>query len=733
MAPRDACGSVQAPASGPLPTGAEPAAAASAGAEKAWLWLIGSLCGLHQVAFDAGLLRQRFAGPYDLGCLASLLADYGLTATAVQAPELDRCNGSVCVALLKAASSELLPQPVLVLAIAGERVTCYECGSAQPTIKARAELLSELAAPVLKVTRAPGPPADPDALIDRPRFGFRWFLPETLRHRRLWRSLLVASLAIQLLALGTPLFTQAIIDKVVVHRTESTLIALGVGMAVFLAFTSLLSWLRQYLLLHTGMRIDAVLGATVFKHLVELPPRYFQMRPTGVIAARLQAVEQIREFLSSAAITLALDLPFLSIAVVVMFWYSPALTWIATGFVGAIVVASLAVAPLFQSRLNREFLLAARSHAFVTEYVAGIETVKSLQMEPQLARRYGDYLAAQLSAGFETRQAGNTYQVLAQSLEQGMTVAILIVGAWIVMKPEVGGEAAFTIGMLVAFQMFAGRLSQPVMRLVGLWQQFQQARLAVRRLGDLMDAPAEPYSLKPVRAARRPTPGQPLIVVDHLAFRHADDRPFLYEDLSVEIRAGECVLMRGPSGCGKSTLARLLQGFHLPTRGAIRIDGTDTRHLAANELRATFGVVPQETVLFSGTLLENLQLANPSASFDEIANACRMAEIHEVIETLPQGYGTEIGERGAGLSGGQRQRLSIARALLKRPPVLLFDEATSNLDQDTAESIVATVNALRGKVTIIVISHAALRGLRVDRVVDIGAGEGGSLVRTPRA
>jgi subfamily B ATP-binding cassette protein HlyB/CyaB len=726
MAPRDACGPVAGPGL-PSATDAAPAAAGALGAEKAWPWLVGSLCGLHQVAFDARLFRQHFPGPHGIDSLAPVLAHYGLDATLLPAAQIDRCNGAVGVAVVGGAP----PQPVLVLAVTGCRVTYYRCGSLQPTVQSREAFVSALAAPLLLVARAPAEPADPDALAERPKFGFRWFVPETLKHRRLWQGVLAASLAIQLLALGTPLVTQTIIDKVVVHRTESTLIALGTGLAVFLVFSSALSWLRQYLLLHTGMRIDAVLGSTVFRHLVELPPRYFQMRPTGVIAARLQGVEQIREFVSSAAIALALDLPFLSVAFVIMSIYSPVLTGIAAAFLGAIVVASLAVAPVLQSRLNREFLLGARSQAFVTEYVAGMETVKSLQMEPQLAQRYGEFLAAQLQAGFATRQAGNTYQVLAQTLEQAMTVAILIVGAWIVMQPA-AGDAAFTVGMLVAFQMFAGRLSQPLMRLVGLWQQFQQARLAVRRLGDLMDVPAEPYSLRPVRAAPGADPGRPLIAIDRLAFRHAQDRPLLYEELSVEVRAGECVALRGPSGCGKSTLAKLLQGFYLPTRGTIRIDGVDTRHLAANELRAVFGVVPQETVLFSGTLLENLQLAAPGASFDDVVRACRMAEIHEVIEGLPQGYGTEIGERGAGLSGGQRQRLSIARALLKRPRVLLFDEATSNLDPDTADSIVATVNALRGKVTIIVISHAPLRGLHIDRVVDIGEGRGGTAGGPPR-
>jgi subfamily B ATP-binding cassette protein HlyB/CyaB len=211
-----------------------------------------------------------------------------------------------------------------------------------------------------------------------------------------------------------------------------------------------------------------------------------------------------------------------------------------------------------------------------------------------------------------------------------------------------------------------------------------------------------------------------LIEVRHLAFRHADDRPFLYEDLNLSIRAGECIALMGPSGCGKSTLARLLQGFYQPTRGSILVEGVDARYLAANELRAIFGVVPQETVLFSGTLLDNLLLANPQASFEDVVAACRMAEIHEVIERLPQGYQTEIGERGAGLSGGQRQRIAIARALLKQPKVLIFDEATSNLDQATAENFARTIDALRGRVAILFITHAPIGTLKFDRVIRLG-------------
>jgi subfamily B ATP-binding cassette protein HlyB/CyaB len=277
-------------------------------------------------------------------------------------------------------------------------------------------------------------------------------------------------------------------------------------------------------------------------------------------------------------------------------------------------------------------------------------------------------------------------------------------------------SASFTVGMLVAFQMFASRLSQPMLRLVGLWQQFQQARISVQRLGDIMNAPSEPYRLTRARA----TGGAGAIQIDSLGFRYAPNLPLLFDGFSLQVQAGQLVAIMGPSGAGKSTLARLLLGFHQPASGVIRIDGIDIRHLSANELRGHFGVVPQETTLFSGTILDNLRMANPFASFEQVVAACRMAEIHAAVEALPNGYQTEIGERGSGLSGGQRQRLAIARALLKGPKVLIFDEATSSLDPLTAEAVGRTISALKGRVTILFIAHALPRTLQVDHVVRIG-------------
>jgi len=277
-------------------------------------------------------------------------------------------------------------------------------------------------------------------------------------------------------------------------------------------------------------------------------------------------------------------------------------------------------------------------------------------------------------------------------------------------------NTGFTVGMLVAYQMFASRLSQPMLRLVGLWQEFQQAAIAVKRLGDVMNAPVEPYSLLPSRAAS----GDASVEVVDVSFRYSDDLPYLYERLNLKVAAGTCIAIMGPSGCGKSTLAKLLQGFYMTTGGQIKVGGRDIRHLAANELRQCFGVVPQETVLFSGTIYDNLVVANPHASFDQVIQACRMAGIHDTIERLPEGYQTRIGEHGVGLSGGQRQRVAIARALLKRPKILIFDEATSDLDQRTAEDFAKTINQLRRRVTLVFISHQLPRGLHVDQVITLG-------------
>ncbi|MEO7337968.1 MAG: ABC transporter transmembrane domain-containing protein, partial [Caldimonas sp.] len=456
------------------------------------LWLLGSLCRIARVPFDASLVAQQFPPPHSLSTLRE--AAHALGFKTGERPTTMRDLAALplpCIAFVKrsgdddgmAVSPSHPPRlhlietsdrtrtgphlaatgsPALLLSFDERGLTYFEAGRDEArsigtdafdaTFEPCVILVSHAPAAVDGEAQADGQPSGPladPAATARPRFGFRWFVPELLRHKRIWRDVLLASVAIQVVGLASPLFTQVLIDKVVVHQTESTLVAVGVALALFMVFTMVMTWQRQYLVLHTGNRIDAVLGSRIFSHLLRLPLGYFEHRTTGVLVARMQGVETIRQFVSGAAVTLLLDLPFLVVFLAVMFFYSWQLSLIAVGALGLVALLSVAVIPVFRERLNRQFLLGARTQSFVTEYVAGIATVKSLQMEPYLEKKYGDYLAAYLGAGFSARRVSNTYNVAANGLEQGMTLAILVVGALLVMRGD-----GFTVGMLVAFQMF---------------------------------------------------------------------------------------------------------------------------------------------------------------------------------------------------------------------------------------------------------------------------------------
>ncbi|HEX7955220.1 MAG TPA: ABC transporter transmembrane domain-containing protein, partial [Burkholderiales bacterium] len=433
---------------------------------EALAWALSALCQYFRIPFDEALAASQLSPPYDFESVARAAQMLGLRAAWKTLPGagLNKLAAPFIVVLAPVLSepqqvgagvgrdslASLDPEaPVarlaFVLHIEQDRVAFFEQGQRAHTILPLAEFETRYAGRVLQATPKSKPLADPDAQgAAREPFGFRWFIPELLKHRKVFRDVLLASLAIQLMALATPLFTQVVIDKVVVHHTLNTLTVIGIGLAVFMVFSAAMTWVRQYLILHTGNRIDVVLGLQVFEHLFRLPPRYFEHRPTGVLVARIHGVETIREFLASAAVTLMLDLPFMFIFLAIMFWYSWELSLITLGVLAAIIILSLVVAPLFRQRLNQQFLLGARNQAFLTEYISGLETVKSLQMEPQLNARFGEYLATYLEASFKTRTLANSYQVAANTLDQLLTLSILCAGAWIVMQ-----EIGFTIGMLV--------------------------------------------------------------------------------------------------------------------------------------------------------------------------------------------------------------------------------------------------------------------------------------------
>lgn len=396
------------------------------------VWAMGSFCALNRKPFDAELLSKQFPPPYSSDSLIHAARALGFR---IKRRECDSAAlagfNFPCLVVLNEAEEvkdaegvEPAPcHPAIVVQVSDESVILFEVGTNTPKTLTRDEFSARFTGTAFQLALESKAIKDPDgALSGKAVFGFHWFISELMKHKRIWRDVLIASLIIQLLALGTPLFTQVIIDKVVVHRTQSTLVVIGIGLAVFMISSALLSWVRQYLILHTGNRVDAVLGAAVFDHLFKLPTRYFEHRPTGVITARLHGVETIREFIASAAVTLILDFPFLLIFLGIMFYYSVLLTCVTLAMLSVIVILSFVVAPIFRDRLNEQFLLGARNQVFTTEYISGLETVKSLQMEPQLNARYSDYLAEYLRSGFSVRQIGNTYNALSlvgtPSLEQ---------------------------------------------------------------------------------------------------------------------------------------------------------------------------------------------------------------------------------------------------------------------------------------------------------------------------
>ena len=456
-------------------------------------WAFAALCRLLREPFDARLFLQQFPPPVNVASLGHAADALGLSVQQRALPRPARLLEQPLIALRRPAD-EAPARIALILGVDAEKVLIAGRDFAPRSLTHEA-FLELYSAQVWGVEKKRAP----EQALATPAFGLAWFVPELLRHRSVWRDVLAASLVMQLIALATPLLTQVVIDKVVVHHSQSTLAAIVAALALFLVFNAALGYARQYLLLHTGNRIDAVLGSRVFEHLLRLPPRYFEQRPTGTLVARLQGVETIREFLSGATASLALDLPFALVFLGIMFWYSVPLTLIAVAAIALLGLLSALVTPVLRARINRQFLAGARNQAFLTEFVSAMDTVKALQLEPQLATRYGRNLADTLATGFDTRQLANVYSLSASALEQALAITVLAAGAWLVMTSD-----GFTIGMLVAFQMFASRLTQPALRLAGLWQEFQQAAIAVQRLGDLMDAPAEPWSLQAARLHEGP-------------------------------------------------------------------------------------------------------------------------------------------------------------------------------------------------------------------------------------
>jgi subfamily B ATP-binding cassette protein HlyB/CyaB len=545
------------------------------------------------------------------------------------------------------------------------------------------------------------------------RFDFSWFIPAIVKYRRLFGEVLIASFFIQLFALITPLFFQVIIDKVLVHRGLTTLDVLAIGLLAVSVFEVVLTGMRTYLFSHTTNRIDVTLGAKLFDHLLRLPLAYFQSRRVGDSVARVRELETIRNFITGSGLTLVIDVCFTLVFFVVMYYYSPTLTWIVWGAIPFYVLLSITVTPILRRRLAEKFERGAENQAFLVESVTGVETLKSMAVEPQMQRRWEDQLAGYVNASFRTTHLSNIAGQSAGLINKVTTVLILWVGATLVMHNEL------SVGQLIAFNMLAARVSGPILRLVQLWQDFQQAGISVQRLGDILNTPAEP-GYNPGRATLPSLRGE--VCFEQVCFRYAPDRPRVLSNIDIQIQAGEVVGIVGHSGSGKSTLTKLVQRLYIPEAGRMLIDGVDLALVEPAWLRRQVGVVLQENTLFNRTVRENIALANPAMPMEPVIEAAKLAGAHEFILALTEGYDTLVGEQGCTLSGGQRQRIAIARALVGNPRILIFDEATSALDYDSERIIQENMQAITRGRTVFVIAHRLSAVRWVDRLLVLDQG-----------
>jgi ATP-binding cassette, subfamily B, bacterial HlyB/CyaB len=674
-----------------------------AGAADTGLHALVLLLRVNGISADAEQIRHRFgAAPIGIPEMLRCAKELGLKARE------SRVTWDRLATMPLPAIAALRNGGFLVLGKAGEdKILVQSPESPRPALMNRAEFEVALDGRAVLMTRRAG-------LADLSRrFDVAWFLGAIHKYRYQLGEVVAASFFLQLFALISPLFFQVVIDKVLVHRSLSTLDVLAIGLLTISMFEAIFGILRTYLFAHTTNRIDVELGARLFRHLMALPIAYFRSRRVGDSVARVRELENIRTFLTSSALTLVIDLFFTFVFLAVMFLYSVELSLVVLAAFPFYIGISVAATPLFRRRLDEKFQRGAENQAFLVESVTGVETLKAMAVEPQMQRRWEEQLAAYVSASFRVLRLGNTASNIVQFVSKLVTTGVLYFGA----KLVIGGN--LTVGELVAFNILAGRVSAPVLRIAQIWQDFHQARLSVARLGDILNTSAEP-AFNPARAALPPIRGE--IGFEHVTFRYRIDGPEILHAVTFKIAAGEIIGVVGPSGSGKSTLTKLIQRLYVPESGRILVDGVDLAMVDTSWLRRQIGVVLQDNILFNRSIRDNIALADPAFPIERVIAAAKLAGAHEFILELPESYDTIVGERGDSLSGGQRQRVAIARALISDPRVLIFDEATSALDYESERIIQENMREIAKGRTVIIVAHRLSTVRRTDRIITIDRG-----------
>lgn len=546
------------------------------------------------------------------------------------------------------------------------------------------------------------------------KFGLVWFAPQVLRYRSQLLWVLGLSLILQMLGLATPLFTQVIIDKVLVHRSLSTLDILVLGMLGLTLFQIWMTALRSYLFTHTTSKIDVVLSSQLFRHVTSLPLSYYDRWQVGDVVSRLGELEKIRSFLTGVGLTIVLDIVFAAVYIVVMFVYSSYLSVIVLIALPIYLVLQLIVTPIFKRLLNQLFLIGAENQAFLIEAVTGIETVKSVSVENHFVQRYEQILARLVKTAFATANLANVANGIATFVQQLFTLLVLWVGSYLVIDQKL------SVGELIAFQMMSSQVISPILRLVNMWQTFQQTRVSIERLGDVMNADAEP-AFNPNRTSLPSVKGE--IIFERVSFKYRDEGAEVLRAVSFHIHPGMRIGVVGRSGSGKSTVTKLMQRLYVPGWGRVLIDGVDLAQVEPSWLRRQIGVVLQDSYLFNGSIAYNIGIADPGVSRERIEEVARIAGVDKFLDDLSDGLESQVGERGGRLSGGQRQRVAIARAILTDPRVLIFDEATSALDVESELSIMENLDAIAAGRTMILIAHRLSTVRHCDKIIVMDKGQ----------
>ncbi|MEZ8714360.1 peptidase C39 [Vibrio splendidus] len=542
------------------------------------------------------------------------------------------------------------------------------------------------------------------------RFDITWFIPEFLQHKRILGEIFLFSFVLQILALISPLFFQVVMDKVLVHQAWSTLDVLVIGLVITGIVEVILRGLREYQYAHTANRIDIQLGLKLVKHLLGLPLMFFKTRQVGAIVTRVRELDTVREFLTGSMFTLTVEFLFMFVFLYVMSLLSPTLTWLFIATIPLYVLLAWWLTPRMQTAVEEQFTHAAANTSFLTETVAGSETLKSLAVEPRFVRRWDEQTEKMVSTGYVVQQINNRSNHAVQLIQKVTSVGILWLGATEVLSLEM------TIGQLIAFNMMTNHIAQPLSRMVELWGQFIQTRVALEKLGDMLNLPVEQHTGNDMVTM------QGAISFKNVLFRYQLDTPPTLHNLSLDIQAGETLGVVGTSGSGKSTLARLLLRLYNPEQGLITVDDTPLNQISIQQLRQQIGIVLQENYLFNKSVCENIAQSKPEASLEEVIEAAKLSGAHEFIMKLPIGYDTILAEGGQSLSGGQKQRLAIARTLLSNPKIIILDEATSALDDESQALIQSNMaNIAKGR-TVITIAHRLSTVRDCDRIIVLHQG-----------